>query len=249
MFVSTLWIVKHWHVAPSLLFKVTSRSLLLWGQQGRSQFGLTVREPQGFALFPISEICRWNRSECGELTLVLGPAQGFPPCNVKAVRILLSVLNPMFTSCHFMSARERKSPTDIKEQQDLSYPKKDLWRILVLDVSSGETPQHTEPKPAHAVVKLDLSSFEGGRSPGNQVVGLLCGYPFPNHLCLGVPGITLSVPLFRSLRQARVLKRDFQARMKYELATEGKEQNGASLTKRMHVRQSGFVLPQMSKEW
>lgn len=146
----------------------------------------------------------------------------------------------MFVSCCFMLAGERKSPTDNEGQKDLLYPKKGLWRIFVLDVSSQRSHivQWTKVEPlksgswAYPALKVEDCSKPGSWFLRSSSI---------SYRPSGTSVITLSVWLY-NLRgdDPESSPRRFQARMKYRQATKRKEWNGAGSASRMHIGKPGL---------
>lgn len=146
----------------------------------------------------------------------------------------------MFVSCCFMSAGERKSPTDNEGQKDLSYSKKGLWRIFVLDVSSQRSHivKWTKVEPLKSGSwAYPAWKVEACRKPGVWFLrSSSISYP-PS----GTSVITLSVWLYSlSGDDPGSSPRVFQARMKHGQATKRKEWNGAGSASRIHIGKPGL---------
>ena len=115
------------------------------------------------------------------------------PCNPKAIGIPSYVFS-ILCLYHLILCQLWKGSLlqTMKEQQDVLYPKKGLWRIFVLDVSSRRNPivNWTKVK-ASKVRKLGLSSLEDGRPQETRCLGSYVIIHSISHLHLGTPVLPL----------------------------------------------------------
>lgn len=118
-------------------------------------------------------------------------------CLRKAIRIPSQVFS--FLNSYYVILCQLRSGSllqTMKEHQGFLYRKKcilvNLWSgCAILKNPHSKLNQSWTP----VVVQLGLSSLEGPRSPGSQVLGFLCDHPLCPSLYFGAPVISLSIPL------------------------------------------------------
>ena len=189
-------LLDNWHVDP--LFRVSTGCLLFCGQQGRRRFKLGMWISVFCPLSLQSEIgISVRREKCVSAVgsglpllflifcLITQRLLGFPVPQLPSwVHIML-----------FYISWDRKSPTDNERTARIfisqERPLEELW-------SGFAFPERLHSRLnqswARVVPKLGLSSLEGRRSPGNQVLVFFHDHPFQPTSSLRVPVISLSIP-------------------------------------------------------